>query len=251
MSCELWSERLDVYVDDEASREEGALLEAHLRDCAKCTREALSRMQLKRATQAAAMRFTPPPELRPRIERSIRNSGRPRLAPAWTPGLLALAALLLLAVAASFVSLRAPARQDTFAEIVDTHVATLASTNPVDVISTDRHTVKPWFQGKLPFSFNLPEFAGTDFRLVGGRIAYIGGRPAAQLLIAAGKHEISVFLEQYDRTGGPRLPDASTTHVQGFVVETWHTDGLRCEIVGDAAAGDEHALSELIRSANR
>ena len=61
------------------------------------------------------------------------------------------------------------AREQALAELVDLHVATLASANPVDVISTDRHTVKPWFQGKLPFTFNLPELQNSSFKLVGGR----------------------------------------------------------------------------------
>jgi len=85
-------------------------------------------------------------------------------------------------------------------EIVDLHVATLASANPVDVVSGDRHTVKPWFQGKAPFSFNLPEFSGTQFKVVGGKIAYVENHVAAQLLLGSGKHEISVFIAQ-DRPG--------------------------------------------------
>lgn len=248
MSCEVWSERLDAYVDGESSPEGDRAIEAHLRDCSDCAREALGRMRLKRATQAAAMRFAPPPELRLRIEKSLRQTSRRGLALAWRPALLALAAVLLAAVALSLLSLRSGARENEAAELIDLHVATLASANPVDVISTDRHTVKPWFQGKLPFSFNLPEFAGTEFRLIGGRVAYVGGRPAAQMLFAAGKHEISVFLEQGDGKG--RELDAAM-RAKGFAVETWQAGGMRCEVVGDAAPGDEHALSELMRAANR
>ena len=76
--------------------------------------------------------------------------------------------------------------------MADLHVSDLASANPYDVVSSDRHTVKPWFQGKIPFAFNLPEFAGTEFTLLGGRLVYLHQQPAAQLVVGVGKHRISV-----------------------------------------------------------
>src|SRR5258708_16158579 len=87
-------------------------------------------------------------------------------------------------------------RDQVFSEIADLHVATLASASPVDVISTDRHTVKPWFQGKIPFTFNLPELQGTDFTLVGGRVTYLAQSAGAQLIYRLRQHEISVFIFQ-------------------------------------------------------
>ena len=62
-------------------------------------------------------------------------------------------------------------------ELVDLHVATLASSNPIDVVSSDRHTVKPWFEGKIPFTFNLPELQNSPFTLVGGRVSYLNQSP--------------------------------------------------------------------------
>ena len=85
-------------------------------------------------------------------------------------------------------------RQHVFSELADLHVATLASATPVDVISTDRHTVKPWFEGKIPFTFNLPELQGTEFSLVGGRVTYLSQAPGAHLLYRLRKHELSVFI---------------------------------------------------------
>jgi len=76
-------------------------------------------------------------------------------------------------------------RDHVFSEIADLHVSTLASSSPVDVISTDRHTVKPWFQGKIPFAFNLPELQNSEFTLIGGRMTYLDQTPGAHLIYDA------------------------------------------------------------------
>jgi anti-sigma factor RsiW len=129
--------------------------------------------------------------------------------------------------------------------LVDLHVATLASDNPVDVVSTDRHTVKPWFQGKLPFTFNLPELQSSPFKLLGGRVAYFQHNPGAQLLFEVRSHKLSVFVFQ-DRPGAtpPR-----TAREMAFNSETWSAGGLRYVVIGDAGPADIHQLSELLRAA--
>ena len=79
-------------------------------------------------------------------------------------------------------------------ELTDLHVATLASANRVDVVSSDRHTVKPWFQGKVPFTFNVPELQGSPFELLGGKVTYLDQNPGAELLFTVRKHVLSVFI---------------------------------------------------------
>jgi len=153
MSCELWRDWLDTYVDDGCTAEQLEGIEDHLRGCSPCSAEVLARMQLKRATRAAAARYAPTPEFQARMAKSLQKSRRPLWAITWIPGLAILAAsFVILAVSFNLLS-HHNAREQAFAELLDLHVATMASTNPVDVVSTDRHTVKPWFQGKLPFTF--------------------------------------------------------------------------------------------------
>jgi len=144
-----------------------------------------------------------------------------------------------------------PRRPDDLAEIADVHVSTLASGNPVDVVSTDRHTVKPWFQGKIPFSFNVPELAGTQFNLVGGRMVYFHQSPGAQLIVATGQHKISVLIFQDSPTMDRAfmLP-AGVRHRNAFNVETWESQGLRFFVIGDAEAGAIDKLSQLLKTAN-
>jgi anti-sigma factor RsiW len=116
------------------------------------------------------------------------------------------------------------------------------------VISTDRHTVKPWFEGKLPFTFNLPELAGSDFTLVGGRVTYLQQTPGAQLIYRIRKHEISVFIVQ-DRGAEAASWVSDPLSMLSFTFETWSKNGLRYFVVGDTSAADIDALSKLLRDA--
>ncbi len=249
MSCD-WSAKLDRYVDDELSASERADLEAHLRGCASCAPDALSRLQLKRMTQAAGQDYAPRPEFRLKVERSIRASKRPQWSRRWIPAFAAVAAIGLLTIPV-FLRQQNMRSEQALGELADLHVSTLASANPVDVVSTDRHTVKPWFQGKLPFSFNIPELQNTPFKLIGGRVAYFQQNPGAQLLLEVRKHQISVFIFQ-NRAELSGLTSVSTLRGRlGFSSETWVNGGLRYFVLGDASPADVHELSELLESAAR
>jgi anti-sigma factor RsiW len=250
MSCDLERGKLDAYVDGECSQEELASMDAHLRTCPSCAADALGRLQMKRMTKAVTARYAPSPEFRLRIEKRIRAKGKPFWAFAWMPGFAVPAvSVAVLLIAVSVVWTRHAAREQVVAELLDLHVATLASANPVDVISTDRHTVKPWFQGKLPFTFNLPELQNSPFKLIGGKVIYFDHNPGAQLLFQLGNHHLSVFILQ-NRPG--MMPQAVTSaREMAFSVESWCEGGLRYVVIGDVSPADIHELGELLRAAAR
>jgi anti-sigma factor RsiW len=251
MSCDLWRDWLDAYMDESCTPEEAAGIEDHLRSCPSCAADALARMQMKRATRAAAARYVPSPEFRLRIESSIQKTHKPFWKIVWVQGLAACAvALLLIAVSVSLWT-RHSSREQALAELLDLHVATTASANPVDVISTDRHTVKPWFQGKLPFAFNLPELDNSSFKLLGGKLIYYRHSPGAQLLFDLRKHELSVFIFEDQPGVTPPGAGVATTREKGFSVETWSEAGLRYAVFSDAGPADVHALGDLLRAAGR
>lgn len=251
MSCDSLRKRLDAYIDASCPPEELEQLEDHLRTCSSCAFEALHRMQLKRATKAAATeRFAPSAEFRARIATSLRAQPRPRFAGLWIPS-LSLAAALVLALIVSTVWTGHARRQQAMAELLDLHVATLASANPVDVISTDRHTVKPWFQGKLPFSFNLPELENSPFRLAGGKLIYFDHAPGAQLVYFVGKHEISVFILQDDRAIASAGALPASARKNGFNLESETSAGLRFVLVSDTNPADIHQLADLLKAAQQ
>jgi anti-sigma factor RsiW len=245
MTCE-WRNKLDLYADGELPAPERTQVEAHIRTCTSCAAEAVGRMQLKRSVHvAAANAFRPSHEFRLKIASAV--APKRRFSPRWLPT-LAFSAAMAMAVFTAVVLLKPNLqRLDFLAEAADLHVSTLASANPVDVVSTDRHTVKPWFEGKLPFTFDLPELQNTDFRLIGGSMAYVGQRPAAHLLFGIRKHEISVFVfQEPDQAAdvNPRILKRLA-----FNEQTWSANGLRYIVISSAGPQDIAALSDLMRAA--
>jgi anti-sigma factor RsiW len=118
-----------------------------------------------------------------------------------------LATAAVIALSVTGVLLLRDHRVSTLSELADMHVTLLASTNPVDVLSTDRHTVKTWFEGRVPFGVPVPDLAHTPFRLIGGRVVYVESRQAAYLLIAKDAHRISLFIFTDPPTPRPAATD--------------------------------------------
>ena len=171
----------------------------------------------------------------------------------WDGCSLRLPAVILVvgALTSTYVGTRS-GRGQVFSEIADLHVATLASSSPVDVISTDRHTVKPWFQGKIPFAFDLPELQNSEFSLLGGRMTYLDQTPGAHLIYDVRKHHISVFIfQEQSLTIASKLDDNSLSPKKvPFNMETWSQGGLRYFVIGDASAADIDSLAKLFKAAS-
>ena len=246
MACDARKTRLGAYVDAELPEAEMRSFDEHLRGCSSCAADVLARVQVKRAIQSACKRYTPSADFRRRMEHRISGQTRPRFRCSgrrwwrrwccWSQG----------AFTAGYLRMRAE-RDHLFSEIADLHVATMASASPVDVVSTDRHTVKPWFQGRIPFAFNLPEVQNTEFTLVGGRVAYLDQTAGAQLIYDLRKHHISVFLFPEAALGGSLPSQAMLPAGQTFSMQTWSQNGLRYFVLGDASSADIAALAKLLR----
>jgi anti-sigma factor RsiW len=249
MVCESWKAKLDTYLDAEVPEDEMRRFDAHVRNCASCSADALARVQIKRTIQAAGRRYTPSAEFRKRMQQKIVAKPRRSFALGWTFAAAAVAVIVVGTLTSLYVGTRS-GRDQVFSEIADLHVATLASSSPVDVISTDRHTVKPWFQGKIPFAFNLPELQNTEFSLLGGRMTYLEQTPGAHLIYDVRKHHISVFMFQ-ERSLPAKLNESSPSPKQlTFNMETWTQGGLRYFVIGDASAADIDNLAKLFKAAS-
>jgi len=250
MIHEPWMGKLDAYLDGELASGEMQDLDRHLRECPECAAESLRRVQWKRATHSAGRRFVADPALRERVRQQVSKGEGRRLSWRWWPAFAApLLLLFLLAGAALFQqNTRRTRNNQLVGELVDLHVSVLASSSPVDVVSTDRHTVKPWFEGKIPFTFNLPELQGTSFELVGGRVSYLQQSPGAELIFRVRKHQISVFIFQ-ERVVPSDFARSAEIEARSFHLEIFERDGLRYFVIGDAAPEDLRALSELLKNA--
>jgi anti-sigma factor RsiW len=250
MVCESWKTQLDTYLDGELPSEEMHAFDTHVRICPSCAADALARLQMKRIVQASGKRFTPSAEFRRRVQQSI--AAKPRRGIVRFGWIIASAMITVLVVAglvANSVGRQRLHQEQVYSELADLHVATLASSSPVDVVSSDRHTVKPWFQGKIPFTFDLPELQNSDFSLLGGRITYLGQTPGAHLIYEVRKHKISVFIFQEGLLRGRWDEAFPVTKERSFNMETWSQGSLRYCVLGDAAAADINNLAELLRRA--
>lgn len=246
MTCGKWQSKLDLYVDSELPAAEAAAFGEHLSTCPSCAAAALSRMKVKQAVQFAARAHHPSAELRAKIRQQL--SGRKTSRSVWMVSGLVTALAALMFVFGQVAWSRAQSRQ-VVSEIADIHVSNLASSSQVDVVSSDRHTVKPWFQGKVPFTFDLPELAGTDFTLVGGRMVFIEREPSALLLFKYRSHYLSLFLVP-DRAPLSRLGDSTRKH-EAFTVQSWRQSELRYILITDTNADEAHKLSALLQTTSQ
>lgn len=248
-------------VDGELTRDRLASASQHLAECPSCTSYALQQSLLKSATAKAGLRYPPPPHLEKQLAQlASREDSQPQAAgfrptsisssrSMWS-GLLgwAAAAVLLLASVSVVLMQRASQRAEMASaenaalvtEVFDQHVATLAGNVVPQVVSTDRHTVKPWFQGKLPFSFNLPQSLPSDTSLDGANLAYLRNQPVAQLLYSIGKHHVSVFLRQ---RSGAAVVNEWATERSGFHVMEFSMKDLEVVAVSDV---DPARLADLL-----
>ncbi len=249
--------QINALVDGELSPDQLAAVNEHLAGCPACTSHALYQSLLKSATAKAGQRYTPPLHLQERLTRlasSRIEAPGPRTGHMYPSqwrlrGLGWIAAAVLLLVSASTMLVQHATRKAEIVsaehaalmtEIFDQHVATLAGSLPPQVLSTDRHTVKPWFQGKLPFSFNLPETLPRDTTLDGANLTYLHNQPVAQLLYSIGKHRVSVFVREKPGAAGA---DESPAEHAGFHVMYFRTNDLEGFAVSDV---DPARLAELI-----
>jgi anti-sigma factor RsiW len=247
MVCESWKTKLETYLDGELPEQEMRTFDAHVRNCHCCSVDVLMRVQMKRTIQVAGKRFTPRAEFRSQVQQSIALRPQRSLLPLWVFAATAVIVLAVGTLTLTYVQTRS-GRDQVYSEIADLHVATLASSSPVDVISSDRHTVKPWFQGKIPFAFNLPELQNSEFSLLGGRMTYLDQTPGAHLIYDVRKHHISVFVFQ-DRSLAARLDgNALAPEKQPFNIETWSQGGLRYFVIGDASTADLDSLAKLFKA---
>jgi anti-sigma factor RsiW len=270
MSDHLSSETLNALADGELAANALASVTTHLHDCPACTSHALELSLLKSATTRAGQRYVLPDGIRERMEHlmSSRKAFNSRVEE--NPTLLrqqtsqpirrvgwvgwAVAAILLVSASGLTVvegnrrrvQMAAVEQSALVTEVSDQHIATLAANLPPQVLSSDRHTVKPWFQGKIPFSFNLPEGLPDDTKLEGANLVYLHNRPVAQLLYDIGRHRVSVFVQE--KKGGADWSAPIMEHA-GFRLASFSTNDLDVIAISDVDPSKLRGLLSLIERA--
>ena len=251
MTCDDSRPFLHAYLDGELDAPHAAEFGRHLESCTACGR-ALQALEVVRASmQDAQLREPLPAGFEGQIRRELDEVSEPapsRRFGAWR--LLAAAAVLLLVIGGSWKfaqkardsDVTVTAADSAASELVDAHIRALQPGHLTDVTSTDQHTVKPWFDGKIAFAPPVRDLAAQDFPLVGGRLDVFQGRTVAALVYGRRKHFISVFI----------WPDAAQNAEQyagamnGYQWISWKQTGLRFCAVADTSRDDLAALKDLI-----
>jgi anti-sigma factor RsiW len=239
-------EALHAYVDNELSVERALEARSHLVSCARCQKD----LEEVRALRGVLHRTLKPAEPSAAFLRQLRQSVRQadparwrrRVArTAWVSSPFAAAALLVLFTLHSF----SPPAQDMTGEVVAAHLRSLQAGHLTDVASSDRHTVKPWFQGKVPYSLPVRDFREQGFALEGGRLDYVGGQPVAALVYRARQHAINAFVwpAAGGRDAAPRWESRAGIHALH-----WVADGMAFWLVSDAGDGELERLAALMRT---
>lgn len=186
-----------------------------------------------------------PPGLRARIESSIGEVKRERAKPSWLALAASIAVAAVLASGSTFLVVGSQQKPVQVAELlVSDHIRSLMAPEPVDVVSSDRHTVKPWFNGRIPNSPRVVDLAKDDFPLIGGRVDVIDRTPVATLVYRRAKHLISLTAIPAGGAfaiGGPRS-------ISGYNVVQWTENGVTYWAVSDVEAKELEAFAQLFRT---
>lgn len=248
MNCDEARILLHGYLDQELDLVRSLEIERHLAECPACAQTLAASRSLRVALRAGPAPFEPAPEFRQRLGVALRraNAG-PRLArrPIW-PRLAMAAALLLVAGSLALgLWLSSAGRQRLADEVVTNHLRSLLNENRlVDIASSNKHVVKPWFAGKTDFTFPVPNLSDHDITLTGGRLDYLDHRIVAVLLYKHKDHVISVFI--WPASSTEETPTQFVLH-QGFQLAHWRQGGMNYWAVSDLEAGTFQDLVKWFR----
>jgi anti-sigma factor RsiW len=263
MQCEDVRRLVDLYNDDQLEVERSIELEEHLESCRQCSEALQSAKRLSAAVKTSGVYGEMPAGMTARIRTAVfeeagleeqAKPSKPRLVPRakssaswWRPALVGLAAVLILTV---FLwrwvpyGIRSGDQNPLLAqEVLDSHVRSLMADHLFDVPSTDQHTVKPWFDGKLDFAPPVIDLAGDGFELAGGRLDYIDGRPVATTVYRRRKHVINLMMWPENGTSA-----VAATMRNGYNLLHWREGGLEFWAVSDLNPQELREFATLIRS---
>jgi len=246
VTCQEAEPLLNAYLDSELDLTGSLNVEHHLSECRACAAQYTSLERLREEIAAADLRYRPSGDLERRIQ-SVRS---PSGSSSWWNHAWRNTSMLVAATAAAvLLFLIIPSRTNVGSsgegpEILDSHLRSLMPNHLVDVPSSDRHTVKPWFQGKTSFSPPVPDLTASGFSLIGGRLEVIHQRPAAAVVYKRREHIINLYVAPAD--GSQVKPTAE--EIDGYHFVRWAENGLSYSAVSDLNAAELRTFADLIRT---
>jgi len=250
MDCSNAQTLLDAYQDGELDALRHAEIEDHLHGCTRCSERLDESQMIHRGLKSESLYFKAPADLENNVRRSLRQAAQAEAPPRWYSSAwfrvavpIAAAALVVLALV-PFIS--GPSSNEILTqEIVASHIRSLMVNHLADVPSTDEHTVKPWFNGKLDFSPPVSDLTQQGFPLVGGRLDYLNNRPVAALVYQRDKHFINVFVWPANEGAESSAPNQTR---QGYHVIHWTSSGMNFWAVSDLEQNQLVKFTDLLKS---
>ena len=252
MTCDDTLALLNAYVDGELDLVRSLEIEKHVAECAGCTRALENHHALSTALHSGTFHYAPSSDLKQRLQFAVRQaagqekSSQPRRRGMSWPILAVAASLLLAGVFVDrLVRFGSPASPDNLVaqEVLDGHLRALMPGHLTDVESSDRHTVKPWFNGKLDYSPPVADFASQGYPLTGGRLDSVHGRTVAVLIYHRAKHAIDAYVWPSTATA-----PLSVSAMQGYNVVHWSRAGFEWWLTSDLNSAELQSLANLIQS---
>jgi anti-sigma factor RsiW len=238
MTCDDAEILLHALIDGELDAGHALEVEAHIAGCPACAADLAAYRRMSQTIAGAELRYTAPPALRQRIEASLPQ---PRQQPAPSRrsllrGFAMGSAVSAIAATGLFaIVLRNDDEQRIESEVVSAHLRSLQAGHLIDVVSTDQHTVKPWFNGKLDVSPPVIDLTAQGFTLIGGRLDYLDARAIGAVVYKRRQHVINLFVAQTASTER-KAPKMET--MQGFSVLRWSEQGMNFWAVSDIGADE-------------
>jgi anti-sigma factor RsiW len=248
MTCDEAEILLHALLDDELDAAHARELEAHVAGCPHCTAELRITHEMKSVLAEADLRFAAPSRLRQRIEAALpqpRVSDRRAVLKGFAMGSVASA---LAATGIVAIVLRDDGEQRIASDVVSAHLRSLQAGHLTDVLSSDQHTVKPWFNGRLDVAPPVIDLTAQGFTLIGGRLDTIDRQAVGAIVYRRRTHVINLFVAQ---SGNAEPRAARIETVQGFNIRRWRDRGLNYWAVSDLAADELSDFGAKLESAVR
>jgi anti-sigma factor RsiW len=247
MDCHDAQTLMHGYLDRELELTAVLQYERHVQECPACAKGLGEQQAMQKAVHADALYYKAPDRLRERLRVSLRKQGG-RRAVRFPIRWVVAAACVVFFVGFGFLlaqfTLAPSAHERLVQEVAYAHIRSLQVDHKVDMPSSDQHTVKPWFNGKLDYSPPTPDLRKQDFTLVGGRLDYLDSRPVAALVYSRRDHFINVFLwpAAANEVSEPRR-DAR----QGYQIINWTKGGMNFWVVSDLNPAELNELVQILR----
>jgi len=258
MTCKEVLNFVDSYIDHELDLVRQLEIEQHLKECSSCTHAYTERRSLQVAIKAAPLYFETPIKLEQDVRRALRRaagatSEKDSAAPTtklgwnwtgWFTGVMSAAAVVVVMIGVG-PRLLGPSPDDRLSqEVTSSHVRSLITNHLIDIVTSNQHVVKPWFNGRIDFTPTVRDFSDQGFPLAGGRLDYLAGRTVAVLVYHRALHPINLFI--WPAQSGEELKEKTLSR-QGYHLIRWSHGGMAYWVISDVNEKELKDFAELVQ----